>query len=358
MENEKCDADLPRTPTQFMRSIKRRKTMDNLVSDYIGRLKIGPIKKYKHVAVAPLFTDVKPKFDYIVLKEAIKKNLVVVTEVDEHGSVPELMVVNSSAFEVLTLDGEELLGAKQNRVLNTSILLRGNSETLIPVSCTEAGRWAQTSAAFMPSQAMMGRIARSRKVRSVSDSLMHLGRHASDQQEVWGEVDRMLEVAGASSGTAAMHDLYTEKRDNLADYSLAFQHETGQIGSVVFVNGEAVGFDVVSQESEYENVHRQILESYVIDALSMEKREVQPEPKAAAAFLKEAVTCNEERHEAVSQGYDYRYTSDKMVGSVLGCHGEVIHAAFFRNDDSADSGGMAGSSMREFFRRFGHGGQN
>ena len=46
-----------------------------------------------------------------------------VTELDEGGSVPELRVRNLSGASVLLLDGEELMGAKQNRVLNTSVMV-------------------------------------------------------------------------------------------------------------------------------------------------------------------------------------------------------------------------------------------
>jgi hypothetical protein len=63
-------------------------------------------------------------------------------EVSRGGSVPELKVVNKSDRMLLILDGEGLVGAKQNRIVNTTILIAGNTTTVIPVSCVEQGRWS------------------------------------------------------------------------------------------------------------------------------------------------------------------------------------------------------------------------
>ena len=52
------------------------------------------------------------------------------TEIDPSGSVPEIMVINKSAQSIFLIDGEELMGAKQNRVLNTSILLKKKAKAL------------------------------------------------------------------------------------------------------------------------------------------------------------------------------------------------------------------------------------
>ena len=42
-----------------------------------------------------------------------------VEEVSEGGSVPNLFVENKGDIRVLFLEGEQLIGAKQNRVLNS-----------------------------------------------------------------------------------------------------------------------------------------------------------------------------------------------------------------------------------------------
>ena len=70
-----------------------------------------------------------------------EKGLVVVKEVSEGGSVPRLNLANLSNSYVLVNDGTQLVGAKQNRIVNATILIAPGTEVAMPVSCVEAGRW-------------------------------------------------------------------------------------------------------------------------------------------------------------------------------------------------------------------------
>ena len=69
---------------------------------------------------------------------------------------------------MLLLDGEELVGAKQNRVLNLTILAPARQAITIPVSCVEAGRWHAESDAFRPAGHVMYSRARAAKASQVS----------------------------------------------------------------------------------------------------------------------------------------------------------------------------------------------
>jgi ARG and Rhodanese-Phosphatase-superfamily-associated Protein domain len=46
------------------------------------------------------------------------------------------------------MEGEEVVGAKQNRTINLSILVPAQAEVIAPVTCVEAGRWHARSAQF------------------------------------------------------------------------------------------------------------------------------------------------------------------------------------------------------------------
>ena len=80
----------------------------------------------------------KVKARYVLLEQAITRGTLTITEVSEAGSVPYLQAVNKGPWPVLIFDGEELVGAKQNRIANATILV-GVGKTVLPVSCVEAG---------------------------------------------------------------------------------------------------------------------------------------------------------------------------------------------------------------------------
>ena len=87
-------------------------------------------------------------YNFTNLKNALNNNKVIINEIDEDGNVPELMCRNLSSDYILILAGEEIIGAKQNRIVNTSIILGPNKNLKIPVSCVEEGRWAYKSHNF------------------------------------------------------------------------------------------------------------------------------------------------------------------------------------------------------------------
>ena len=98
--------------------------MEHVMKEKLQSVQVGKVQEFRNVAVYPLFVEARVVVDHLVLKEAIEQELVVIREVDEGGHVPELVVVNNADKPLLILDGEELFGAKQNRVLNTTVLLR------------------------------------------------------------------------------------------------------------------------------------------------------------------------------------------------------------------------------------------
>ena len=87
---------------------------------------LGDPVEHRGIVITPLFPARDPVAAYITLDEALPRGLRL-AETSESGSVPELVVENPLAERVLLYDGEELLGAKQNRVLDVSVLVAAKS---------------------------------------------------------------------------------------------------------------------------------------------------------------------------------------------------------------------------------------
>lgn len=329
--------------------------MDTKIKDYLSGLEMGQIHEFNEMAVMQVLSDSKNGLEYFTLKEAMELDLLKITEVDDSGSVPELKVINEAEIPVLVLDSEELVGAKQNRIVNTSILLKEKSETIIPVSCVEQGRWSYESDYFADSDAIASHRIRNVKSASVMRSMARNGSYRSDQGEVWDEVQMLHRKMELNSPTGAMRDAYEARDNDLNDYIRAFEIADNQKGLIVFINGKIMGFDVVSRKSAYRDLHKKLIKSYAMDAIvqkenkKIESAEIQ---KSAEKFLEDILESNESKHASVGYGWDYRFASDSYVGSALLFKDQVIHASFFKSleFDNEDAGGMARFSRRAGLR--------
>ena len=120
----------------------------NTVEQALSGLLVGEPLIHEGLTMHPLIRASLLSKDYLTLDEALKAKVARVTEVSEDGSVPQLLFRNQGEQAVFLLDGEELVGAKQNRVLNITILAPAGKDTVIPVSCVEAGRWNHSKSDF------------------------------------------------------------------------------------------------------------------------------------------------------------------------------------------------------------------
>src|SRR6266496_3180486 len=110
------------------------------------RVRVGCGISRRNLTIFPLYTDeeISPP-EYLPVGAAIRTGAGKVTEISEGGSVPKLAIENLGVIPVLIIDGEELIGARQNRIANLTILAPGKKTIPIPVSCVERGRWGYQS---------------------------------------------------------------------------------------------------------------------------------------------------------------------------------------------------------------------
>jgi hypothetical protein len=329
-------------------------------------IQLGAPQVHRNIVVLPIIGPSHGAARWLTLGEALEQQLLTVTEVSHGGSVPELSVINRADRPVLLLDGEELIGAKQNRVLNTTILLKEHSETVVPVSCTEHGRWSYVSAAFADSKVVMAHKVRARKSRSVSESLAASAGYKSDQGEVWNEIAALHASAGTASPTGAMHDAFKARERELDQGMAAFSSVPGQTGLLVVIDDQVAGFDLIPQPEIYARQHSKLVKSYLIDTVAEPNpRPANPDTAGvrAADFLHAAAECPVRKFPSTGYGTDYRYRSAPqpsaippqpsiICGSALIHEDQIVHAAFFSLAGEAKPAHDTLASLRARRRRF------
>jgi hypothetical protein len=94
---------------------------------------IGEAQQHGSLAMLPLLASSEGGVDYLLAGEALRSGVARVTEVSESGHVPELKFSNLADLPVLILEGEELVGAKQNRTTMLPKLVRSYAVDAIRV---------------------------------------------------------------------------------------------------------------------------------------------------------------------------------------------------------------------------------
>lgn len=302
-----------------------------VIQDALSVVKTGQPQLHLNLAFVPLVDETDASPDYLLLDDALEKNLARVTEVTADGSVPELAFENGSPEKVLLVDGDELVGAKQNRVLNLTILVGGGKKLVIPVSCVEQGRWSYKRRDFQPAKRALFAKARAKKMQRVSESLRSTGQRRSNQSEIWADVSQKAKFCAVDSDTMAMADVYEQTAHRLEDYSKAFSPGPGQRGAVVAIDGRVVGMELFDSPRTFARYFEKLVSSYALDAIetAASGRSVAPSLEEVREFLERIATAAGESFEALGEGTDIRFNGGGISGGALAAGGRVVHLAGF-----------------------------
>jgi hypothetical protein len=310
-----------------------------------SRLSIGAPQTFRTLAVVPLVDPTALATGWLTLDQAIERDLAEVTELSEQGSVPQLKFLNRAPAPVFLLDGEELVGAKQNRILNLSILVPGQAGLEIPVSCVEQGRWSWRSRHFRNSERVIYSKLRRRNSESVSWSMDRDGSTRGNQGQVWSDIAMKSARMSVHSDTGAASALFERYGRDLDEFVASIKVVPGQVGAAFVVNGRFAGLDLLGGPDLMPNLLPKLVRSYALDVLD-EADEAngagqpsqQAKPAAAdgdavvRSALNRAGRLSPSRTKAVGGGEDLRFRDDGLVGSALITSGSVAHLSLWAAD--------------------------
>jgi hypothetical protein len=328
--------------------------MDNIIGNFLEQLKVGRKQAHKNLALYPLLSTYAIGLDYLLLDQALSQSMIEVVEVSQGGSVPELKVVNKSIRMVLILDGEELVGAKQNRIVNTTILVQGNSTLVIPVSCVEHGRWSYNTSKFHTQNRMMSSNLRNIKCEHVNYSVRSIGEFRSDQGAIWEGIADKAARMEAHSPSGAMAAIYDKERPSLDEYVSNFNLIDSQVGAIFMINGQVAGMDAFGRPDTFSKVFKKLLESYALDAIDWYEpdKEHKTLKSEVTKFRKAADAAGSEGRPGVGLGTDFRIESRKVTGFGLALDDQVLHTSIFAREDGRRKNHHE-SRMRRFSQRRG-----
>lgn len=303
-------------------------------------IQIGDPVEHRGIVIAPLFPRRQPGAAYITLEEAIPLGFEV-DEVDAAGSVPELVARNPLDSKVLLYDGEELVGAKQNRILNITVLVAAEMETRIPVSCVEEGRWSHRSAAFAPSSSHAYPDLRRAKAQQLSATPLARG---AAQGAVWAEVRAKATRLEVDSPTGAQHDIFAAREQSLAKLRKAFPIVAGQAGALLAI-GDRLCLDYVSRPDAFLPLYPKLLNGYLLDAIEhLDSKPAREEQ--LADFAATAAAAPARRQSSAGLGEDLRLAGTGVVGSGLTLEAELLQLSVFSADDEGTRTRVAQPSRR------------
>ena len=301
------------------------------ISSFLQEVQVGEQRRHSNMHVYPLRVSNGHKPGYLTLDEALASKEFEVGEVNEGGSVPELQAKNRTKRPVLLILGEELVGAKQNRTLNTSLLVPAETDLEIPVSCVEQGRWRYRSRRFGSGSSGHSTL-RFMKQRSTSDSLREGRGYKADQGEVWGEVSRAMHAHDAYSETSSMADMYEQREQDLQAYAELVGELGKAEGVLVAIDGRIVGADLFDTAETIERLWPKLVKSYALDALetARQNHEEAPAKEVINSFLGAAQTAKQETYDSVGLGRDVRLSGQNLIGSGLVWDEQVVHVSLFQ----------------------------
>jgi hypothetical protein len=311
----------------------------NTITNTLRAVEIGQPQQFRNLTAFPLLQREKTSPAYITLAEAMNKGTAEITEISEGGSVPELLLSNTGDDKLLVLDGEELLGAKQNRIANLTVLADANSKTVLPVSCVEQGRWNYQSRDFKAASRTMFHRARAAKASAVSENLKATGTHGANQGEVWNQIAAKQMRMNVESSTAAMADVFDDFAQPVEDYTRNFTTIEGQVGVLFAIDGEAEGLDMFDAPETMQRMLPNLIRSFAIDAIeSADGRNIAAERDTAVQFLDRIAVAQADTYDGVGLGTDVRLTAPLVAGGGLIYEDKLIHLAAFKKAASSSGG--------------------
>jgi hypothetical protein len=296
------------------------------VGAWIAGLQLGPAVKIGGVELVPLLMPhANGVVDRLAHQALADGGLEVVEKGD--GVVQELLALSHSPVPILILEGETLLGAKQNRMVAHTVVVGPGTKVVIPVGCMEHGRWRARSERF---EAGLG-VSAMRMRRDAKTDVMAARQRGSapslDQSRLWDQVSREIVGERLTSQTSDFN-VVMEKRDRENAHVRNLRPRPGQVGLLALRQGDLVAMELVGHPETWAPLFGRVLASLVPDAADMPRGRRRRGSGEWMGAIRDAALRLRERP-AVGIGADVELETRHLIGSGVWMGDRMAHLSVY-----------------------------
>ncbi len=177
--------------------------------------------------------------------------------VEEVGYINRVVVKNPLEDPLFIMDGEELIGALQDRIAVYSAVVEGNKEEPLEVVCVEKGRWEGEERQFHTGFSAFPKLRMTLTFEGVT---------RVSQDKVWKLVENKLTTLRVSSATMSLHHSFTAREQELELYT-KWDPPEDCVGVMAFSNRGFLCCDIFGSQRIFKSLKDKLLKGYALDAL-------------------------------------------------------------------------------------------
>jgi hypothetical protein len=300
------------------------------LASWLSGVTQGPTQEIGELTLVPLLSQRVPPQADTLIEEAIFHGQLEIVEHDG-GTVQQLIARNRGSTDVLVLEGDTLVGCKQNRMVAWSVLVGAGTAVPVSVGCMERGRWSQGGPTFMAGEMAVDPHIRRRSKRETSASAARPCGPRLDQGRAWTDVDGKLREWHVSSETDDYHAGLLARIMETRARLEQLKPVAAQVGVIAMHQNRLLGLEAVAHPQTWTVLARRALPAYALGAESARR---DPEfgrvnRASAAEWVRLVAKAAAQVRRAKGKGFDIVVEAEGITGSCLWHEDYARHLAVF-----------------------------
>ena len=264
---------------------------------------------------------------YLSFSEAIAKNQVQISEVNKEGLLTKLSVSNKSSDNIIILNGELIIGTqiRQDRIVDSTVLIPGYATVLINTFCGEQYRWSpRLSNKISTSESLYFSSGRANNAADINTKL-------SKQCRIWSEISEKISDFNVKSFTNSVDQIYKKKKVNVEEIVNFFKIPSEAVGVALGINHQLVNIDIFSNNCMLQIYLPKIIRSIALDSFKKISKRSYLKKKDVHRFLRQIHQANKQKRKVVegTLGEELQFNSESVAGSILYHKEQTVHFSAF-----------------------------